>query len=81
MRKTKTQSIYSQLIAFYFVVLPGFEPGQTGPESVVLPLHHRTIFVRAKLQKYFFKSSLRAFILYICKTTKKNCDLNYFIIV
>ena len=24
------------------VVLPGFEPGQTGPESVVLPLHHRT---------------------------------------
>ena len=22
----------------------GFEPGQTGPESVVLPLHHRTIF-------------------------------------
>ena len=23
-----------------FVGLPGFEPGMTGPESVVLPLHH-----------------------------------------
>ena len=22
------------------VGLPGFEPGKTGPESVVLPLHH-----------------------------------------
>ena len=22
------------------VGLPGFEPGMTGPESVVLPLHH-----------------------------------------
>jgi hypothetical protein len=24
----------------YFVVQPGLEPGLTGPESVVLPLHH-----------------------------------------
>ena len=23
-----------------FVGIPGFEPGMTGPESVVLPLHH-----------------------------------------
>ena len=28
------------------VVLPGFEPGQTGPESVVLPLHHKTMGVQ-----------------------------------
>ena len=27
------------------VGLPGFEPGMTGPESVVLPLHHSPIFV------------------------------------
>lgn len=26
-----------------FVVPPGFEPGQTEPKSVVLPLHHGTI--------------------------------------
>ena len=26
-----------------FVVLPGFEPGQTEPKPVVLPLHHKTI--------------------------------------
>ncbi len=39
----------------FIVVLPGFEPRQTGPESVVLPLHHRTICIHnilfAKLQK------------------------------
>ena len=27
-----------------FVVPPGFEPGQTEPKSVVLPLHHGTIY-------------------------------------
>ena len=25
------------------VVLPGFEPGQTEPKPVVLPLHHKTV--------------------------------------
>lgn len=39
----KASLLLSNNEAFY-VVLPGFEPGQTGPESVVLPLHHRTIF-------------------------------------
>ena len=29
----------------FFVVLPGFEPGQTEPKPVVLPLHHRTILI------------------------------------
>lgn len=28
--------------AGFFVVQPGFEPGQTVPKTVVLPLHHRT---------------------------------------
>ena len=27
------------------VVLPGFEPRQTEPKTVVLPLHHKTIVV------------------------------------
>ncbi len=41
------------LIMRLFVVLLGFEPRQTGPESVVLPLHHKTIklFDDAKVQK------------------------------
>ena len=26
------------------VDLPGFEPGQTDPESVVLPLHHKSVW-------------------------------------
>ena len=30
------------MLAFY-VVLGGFEPPQTEPKPVVLPLHHRTI--------------------------------------
>ena len=30
---------------FFVVVLPGFEPGQTEPKPVVLPLHHRTILI------------------------------------
>ena len=27
------------------VVSPGFEPGQTEPKTVVLPLHHETILI------------------------------------
>ena len=30
----------AELLNQHLVVQPGFEPGQTGPESVVLPLHH-----------------------------------------
>ena len=38
------------------VGLPGYEPGMTGPESVVLPLHHspitgRSCFAVAKIQR------------------------------
>ena len=31
-------------LAFLNVGIPGLEPGKTGPESVVLPLHHIPIF-------------------------------------
>ena len=34
----------------FFVVLPGFEPGQTEPKPVVLPLHHRTILMCSLLK-------------------------------
>ncbi len=31
------------VLSISFVVLPGLEPGISGPESDVLPLHHRTM--------------------------------------
>lgn len=51
-----------ELITFaaFLVGLPGFEPGMTGPESVVLPLHHSPIVIISvlRLQRYkdFYKS-------------------------
>ena len=36
-----------------FVVQPGLEPGLTGPESVVLPLHHWTISIQQATNLYF----------------------------
>ena len=39
---------------FHLVVLVGFEPTQTEPESGVLPLHHRTIpQLRCKVTTFF----------------------------
>ena len=32
---------------------PGFEPGQTEPKSVVLPLHHGSVKKRCKYTKFF----------------------------
>lgn len=39
------------------VEIPGFEPGQTEPKSVVLPLHHISItciLEECRLQRYCF---------------------------
>ena len=45
------KEIRSVQISFYDVGLPRFELGKTGPESVVLPLHHSPIvFDGAKIQ-------------------------------
>ena len=42
----KTQKQKNDLLSKIVLVgLPGFEPRMTGPESVVLPLHHSPIFV------------------------------------
>lgn len=41
-----------------FVVRPGFEPRQTVPKTVVLPLHNRTINAikkSAKVRRFFKK--------------------------
>ena len=53
----------------FFVVLPGFEPGQTEPKPVVLPLHHRTILIcsllksSAKLVQFVVKAKFFPLIL------------------
>ncbi len=35
-----------------FVGLPGFEPGQTGPESVVLPLYYSPMTITKPLDNH-----------------------------
>lgn len=57
-----------QGINFQVVVLPGLEPGISGPESDVLPLHHRTIFI--------VSSSM--FLDYGCKDTDIFYSCKYF---
>ena len=47
------------ILRFLCVVLPGFEPGQTEPKPVVLPLHHKTILVgMRKGTQYFFYAQI-----------------------
>ena len=49
---------------FSSVGLPGFEPGMTGPESVVLPLHHSPNLLSLsvlRLQRYEHFYSLQIF--------------------
>ena len=49
----------------FFVGLPGLEPGKTGPESVVLPLHHSPnfhqsaapIFDAAKIRRFLYTTN------------------------
>ena len=54
------------------VELPGFEPGQTEPKSVVLPLHHSsvpsckdTIILNiCKINKITYKQGLNTFLIF-----------------
>ena len=48
----KQKTVVSMLTAVFFVGVPGFEPGMTGPESVVLPLHHTPVFVRQRYEDF-----------------------------
>ena len=50
--KTKKNDLPQKIV---LVGLPGFEPRMTGPESVVLPLHHSPLFVfdGAKVEHFF----------------------------
>ena len=57
----------------FFVGLLGFEPRKTGPESVVLPLHHspKSLFVchpfRLTLQRYNFFITYKHFVPFFFK--------------
>ena len=51
---TKTKKDESEDSSLLLVGLPGFEPGQTEPKPVVLPLHHSPIimcFPRKAMQR------------------------------
>ena len=62
-----------------FVVQPGLEPGLTGPESVVLPLHHWTISI--KLVNSLVVSECKS--TYFFKINKRYCNffslINFFL--
>lgn len=67
-----------QGIFFKVVVLPGLEPGISGPESDVLPLHHRTVFVVSS-SMFLDYGCKDTDIFYICKySAKKFCQNKHF---
>ena len=52
-----------------FVVRPGFEPRQTVPKTVVLPLYYRTIFHQRVALKW--NANLRRFFTFAIPESKK----------
>ena len=74
--KTQKNDLRNKIV---LVGLPGFEPRMTGPESVVLPLHHSPIFVfdDAKVELIFWFAKKIAIFFHIFvkifwqKTNKK----------
>ena len=59
--------------ALFLVGLPGLEPGKTGPESVVLPLHHSPIFQQnhpfrfddAKIRLFIYTPNFFSFFFFL----------------
>lgn len=64
-----------QGIIFKVVVLPGLEPGISGPESDVLPLHHRTVFI-ASSSMFLDYGCKDTDIFHICKYSAKKFHQN-----
>ena len=73
----KTKKEQNSIVPLYLtfrpsVGLPGFEPGMTGPESVVLPLHHSPIWIvvifdTAKVEYYFYSAKkIVIFFRFLC---------------
>ena len=59
-------------VAFKNVVPRGFEPRQTEPKPVVLPLHHRTILTVLSFEKLckgkMYKPNLQIFCANLCSS-------------
>ena len=68
----KTKPLQLILQGLNFVGVLGFEPRMTGPESVVLPLHHTPIMVRKPLQKYSFFLLSQSFLVFLTQQAYKN---------
>ena len=68
----KTKPLQLILQGLNFVGVLGFEPRMTGPESVVLPLHHTPIMVRKPLQKYSFFLLSQSFLVFLTRQAYKN---------
>ena len=69
---TKKPSTFSCLANVSGVGIPGLEPGKTGPESVVLPLHHIPMnYICAKERTSVSFSFAVAKVQNICNTPKK----------
>lgn len=64
-----------QGMIFKVVVLPGLEPGISGPESDVLPLHHRTIFIVSS-SMFLDYGCKDTDIFYFCKYSAKKIHQN-----
>ena len=60
--KTEKASV-NEYRGFYLVVLPGLEPGISGPESDVLPLHHRTIYLTGTGSVLNYAAKIEAFFI------------------
>ena len=45
--KQKSQPLIFKQLGLFVVVLPGLEPGNAAPKTVVLPLHYRTILCQS----------------------------------
>lgn len=61
-------------ISRFLVGLPGLEPGTSGPESDVLPLHHSpilttidTVVSRLRVQRYKEFGNFKHFTYFFCK--------------
>ena len=69
---TYTKKPHNNVAGLFCVGLPGFEPGQTEPKPVVLPLHHSPIistFLRKRCKD-------TCFILYLPNFSMKNFNCN-----
>ena len=62
--------VMSKLYNSFLAGLPGFEPRMTGPESVVLPLHHSPMSFCLTVQRYNFFQTCKCCGLFFLKKSR-----------